>query len=260
MLNIFFGPVINAAKAIADRIQHVITGVSVNLYMAASPQMIKSYAAGDLTRCLTLLMKTSKISFLLVFVMSFPLICNMDAILEFWLGADSHTPYMMAFCKLILIYCLVLTLEPPISSIIQATGDIKRYQIWVGAVTLSYIPITALVLWMGATPVMTLIILIGIMAVAQVVRLVVAHKQVGLPYGQYVRMVLIPLLRVSFIALPIYWVLTEWTISGFWTGLICRTLIGAVFGIATAGLIGLDRSDRGMIKEMLRSKISRPKQ
>ena len=259
LLNIFFGPVINAAKAIADRMQSVINGFSINLYMAASPQMVKSYAAQDFSRCISLVLKTSKMSFLLVFVMAFPLICNMNAILEFWLGADSHTPYLIAFCKLALIYCLILTLEPPITSIIQATGHIKRYQIWVGAVTLSYIPITAAVLWIGSTPVMTLIILMAVMTVAQGVRVLVAHGQVGLPYDQYVKNVIFPILRVVIIALPVYWVVIEWNFTDFWAGLICRTLIGTVFGIAIAAILGLDKSDRMMIMDLIRSRLLHPK-
>lgn len=260
LLNIFFGPVINAAKAIADRIYGVINGFSVNLYMAVSPQMVKSYAAEDHDRCRSLMLTTSRMSFLLVFIMAFPLLCNMDAILEIWLTADSHTPYMAAFCKLILLYCLILTLEPPITSIIQATGDIRRYQIQVGIVTLSYIPVTAFVLWLGTTPVMTLIILILTMAIAQCVRVHVAHIQVALPYLDYFRTVLIPIFRVCVIALPLYWVVSDWTIHGFWTSLVSKMLAGTVFGLAIAGIIGLDRSDRSMIIHMVRSKLGKSAQ
>ncbi len=256
LLNIFFGPIINATKALADRMQSVINGFSTNLYMAASPQMVKSYATEDYDRCRSLVMKTSKMSFLLVFVIAFPLICNMDLILELWLGADSKTPYLVVFCKLILLYCLILTLEPPITSIIQATGNIKRYQIWVGVVTLSYITITALVLWFGSTPVMTLIILMAIMAIAQCVRVKVAHIQVDLSYFQYFKTVILPIFKVCIIALPLYWVLTEWEISKFWKALIFRTLIAGIFGLTIAGLLGLDKSDRTMIKELVAKKIS----
>ena len=256
LLNIFFGPIVNTSKAIADKIRNVINGFSVNLYMAVSPQMVKSYATQRYERAISLVLMSSKFSFMLVFFLAFPLLCGMNSILEFWLGADSKTPYMVAFSKLILVYTLILTLEPPITSIIQATGDIKRYQLWVGAITLSYIPITAFVLWLGTTPIMTLVILMVIMAVAQCLRVYIAHIQVNLSYSLYFKKVILPIFKVSVIALPVYFVIMEWSISGFWTGLICKTIIGGLFGITLVAMLGLDKTDWRMIKDLVKSKLA----
>ena len=255
LLNIFFGPVINAAKAIADRIQHVISGFSVNLYMAASPQIIKTYAAGELDRCISLVLKTSKMSFLLVFVMAFPLICNMEGLLRLWLGADANTPDMTAFSKLILAYCLVLTLEPPISRLIQATGDIRRYQVSVGVITLSFIPIAALVLWLGADAVFTLVVLIAIMAVAQVVRLMVAHRQVGLNYQDYWKTVMVPLLKVCVVGIPLYLVFEEYFHADDWLEVILQTAITGIAGLFVGFVLGLDASDRATLSTLIKNKL-----
>ncbi|MDE6341269.1 MAG: hypothetical protein K2K93_03035 [Muribaculaceae bacterium] len=257
LLNIYFGPVINASKAIADKIQHVINGFSINLYMAVSPQIIKSYAAEDYRRAMRLVLMSSKFSFMLIFVLAFPLICNMDAILEFWLGDDSHTPFMAAFSQLILVYCLIFTLESPISRIIQATGNIRRYQMSVGLITISYIPITAGVLYLGATPVMTLVMLMIIMSIAQCVRIYVAHQQVNLPYGEYFRKVLMPIGRVAVTGVPLYWAMTEWQVSGFWASLVLKTAVALIFGVTIAAILGLDGEDRKMMKDFIKSKISR---
>ncbi|MDE6512154.1 MAG: hypothetical protein K2L00_08720 [Muribaculaceae bacterium] len=255
LLNIFFGPVINAAKAIADRIQHVISGFSINLYMAASPQIIKSYAAGELDRCRSLVLKTSKMSFLLVFVMAFPLICNMEGLLRIWLAHGDYSTDMTAFSKLILVYCLVLTLEPPLSRIIQATGDIRRYQISVGAITLSFIPIAALVLWMGAGAVFTLVVLIAVMAVAQVVRVIVAHRQVGLAYADYWKMVMVPLLKVSIVGIPLYLVFDEYFQSMDWMLVILQTAVAGIAGLFVGGVLGLDSADRKMLSSLIKNKL-----
>lgn len=48
MLNIFFGPVVNAAKAIADKINQIMYSFCQNFFMAMNPQIIKSYASGDI--------------------------------------------------------------------------------------------------------------------------------------------------------------------------------------------------------------------
>ena len=258
LLNIFFGPVINASKAIADRIQHVINGFSVNLYMAASPQIIKSYAADDRERALRLVIKTSKMSFLLIFVMSFPLMCNMKDLLAIWIMNSAETPYLTIFSKLILLYCLALSLEPPISRIIQATGQIRKYQVCVGVITLSFIPLAALALWLGASAPTTVIIQISILIVAQFVRVVIAHGQVGLSYRAYTTEVGIPILKILAVAIPSYLFLEKFNIiaSNFWITLL-NTVVALVWGITIVALIGLDRDERNMIFKMLTSRFKR---
>ena len=257
LLNIFFGPVINAAKAIADRIQSVINGFSINLYTAVGPQIIKSYAAEDYQRSLNLVMKSSKMSFILIFILSFPLICNMDGLLHIWLAADSKTPDMVAFSKLILAYCMILSLEPPISRIIQATGKIRNYQVAVGSITLSFIPVAALVLSLGASAVMTLVIQMIIMSVAQVVRVVVAHRQVGLLYGDYLKTVVVPIFKVIAVGVPVYLLFTPSIFETDVVKVILSTLISGIFGLFIAGILGLDTSDREMIANLINKKIKR---
>lgn len=260
LLNIFFGPIINTSKAIADRIQHVINGFSVNLYLAASPQIIKSYATEDYGRALNLVTKTSKMSFLLIFVLSFPLLCNMEGLLDIWIVRSTETPDMVIFCKLILLYCLALSLEPPISRIIQATGNIKKYQVNVGVITLSFIPIAALGLWLGASAPSTLIIQISILLIAQVIRVVIAHRQVGLSYRTYASEVVVPIFKTIAVAFPSYIFLDNFsTLSpGIWTTII-NVLIAGTWGLTICALVGLNRRDRSMIMEMIGNRFKHHK-
>lgn len=257
LLNIYFGPVVNAAKAIADRIQNVIMGFSINLYTAASPQIIKSYASEDYTRAMSLVVKTSKMSFMLIFVLAFPILCNMQGLLDLWLAEKARIEYMCAFSGLILLYCMLASLEPPLSRIIQATGRIRNYQVLVGIVTLSYIPIAAVALYFGADPTMTLKILIVVMAVAHVVRLVVVHRQVGLDYGVYMREVALPIVKVAFIAIPLYLVFVSYPDNGTIWLLIANTALTGFAGIFVVAFIGLDRNERNSVIELIKSRINR---
>lgn len=257
LLNIFFGPLINASKGIADRVRNVIGGFSVNLYMAVSPQIIKSYASGDKDRTITLMLKSSKVSFLLIFVMSFPLICCMDMLLGVWLGADAGLPDVSAFCSLILAYSLLLSLEPPLTRVVQATGDIKRYQISVGVITLSFIPIAALVLSLGAGALSTLVVLMVIMGLAHVVRVVVVHRQIGLPYGLYMKGVVWPVAKVTFMAVSVYLAMSEWeTEAGLLYGLL-KLCISMLFGLFVACAFGLDGDERSMAMTFIEKKLKR---
>ncbi|MDE6478939.1 MAG: hypothetical protein K2L45_01615 [Muribaculaceae bacterium] len=256
LLNMYFGPILNTAKAIADRIQSVISGFSTNLYMAVSPQIIKSYASEDYGRAHNLVMKTSKMSFLLLFILSFPLICNMDGLLYLWLGNDAKTPFMTAFSQLILVYCMVISLEPPISRLIQATGKIKRYQLSVGAITLAYIPIAALAFALGGSAILSLIILIAVMATAQFVRIYVARRQVNLSPTKYFKEVAVPVLKVSVIGGAAYLLppLASTSADPFLL-ILLRTATAGICGLFIAAILGLSREDRQFILGMIKDKL-----
>lgn len=256
LLNIYFGPIINTAKAIADRIQHVIQGFSINLYMAVSPQIIKSYATEDYQRTHNLVMKSSKLSFMLIYILSFPLICNMRGVLDIWLSAGQVTPTMVGFSQLILIYCLVITLEQPITRIIQATGEIKRYQLSVGIITLMYIPIAIGVLALGGSPVMTLVVQIAVLVVAQIVRVTVAHRQVNLSCQAYMKDVIYPILKVSLISIPVYLALDTGMKTGEWYALLPRLAMDALMGIFIATVIGLTPEERRWVWENLKKRVA----
>lgn len=257
LLNIYFGPVVNTAKGIADRIQHVIQGFSTNLYMAVSPQIIKSHASGNYQRSHNLVIKTSKLTFMLIYAMSFPIICNINGILNLWLGSDNVTDIMAGFSQLILIYCMVITLEQPITRIIQATGEIKRYQLLVGIITLMYVPVTIIALSLGGSPLNTLAIQIAILVIAQIARVIVAHHQVELEYGKYLKEVVYPILKVSFISVPVYLVMKPNDTQFNWLPLLFNIILTGFMGLFTAGFIGLTSYERGYIWKALKNKFSR---
>ena len=195
-------------------------------------------------------------SFLLMFVLSYTLICNMDGLLSLWLAADAKIPEMTIFSQLILVYALVISLEPPISRIIQATGNIKRYQLSVGSVTLTYIPITALAFALGGDATLSLIILIIVMGCAQFVRIYVAQRQVNLNPKEYCIKVFIPIIKVSVIGVATY-MLTLLTSSSDDDILIIllRTAASALWGVVIVGILGLNKEDRHFVLNMIKEKL-----
>lgn len=251
LLNIFFGPMINAAKAIGDKIMNVVNSFSSNLYMAVSPQIIKSYASGDLERSRNLVIRSSKISFMLLYIISFPIICKMDFILQLWLGNDSKTPDMVVFSQLMLIYCLAFSLEQPITRIIQATGNIKKYQIYIGIFTLSFIPVAALLLWFGAPAPSTMITQIAIVIISQYIRVYIAHNQTGLSYQRYLKEVIIPIVVISSLSIPIYILLDNELVtdSAFLNiiGFVSTFILSVILSLT----IGMTKQDRSLIYKLI---------
>lgn len=255
MLNIFFGPVVNTAKAIADKISHTIQSFSTNFYMAVSPQIIKSYASGDTDRMFNLANKSSRISFFLVLVISFPLMTCIESILNLWLGSASVSTIMIRFSNLIFIYCLVGTLEQPLTQMIRATGKIRNYQIKVGMLTLSYIPVASLVLYLGCSAEFSLIVLIVINALTLGVRLKISRSQLNFNVPDYLRRVILPILTVSALAVVLYLSISRINLSGSITTMIIRLLLGFVSISVVIWFVGLDKSDREYVLGMIKRKV-----
>ena len=82
VLNLFFGPSVNAARAIAVQIQTGVTAFVQNITVAFRPQVIKSYACGDTARMYSLTFKAAKYSYALMLALSIPICFEMPFILS----------------------------------------------------------------------------------------------------------------------------------------------------------------------------------
>lgn len=255
MLNIFFGPVVNAVKAIADKISNVISSFSTNFYMAVSPQVVKSYASGDYARMVSLALKSSRFSFYLIAVLSFPLINDMDMVLRMWLGEGNVDVLMVRFSQLSLVYCLVNSLEQPVTQMIRATGNIRRYQVSVGVFTLMYLPLLAAVLLCGGSALSSMVLLIVLLALVQLIRVRVAHRQVGLSYHEYLYEVAIPVVLVSVLSFAVYFVVASMHIAYGFIPFLAVTSGSVVAETAIVWAVGLKRADRHFIMETIKNKL-----
>lgn len=242
LLNIYFGPIVNTAKGIADKITSVVQSFSSNFYMAVSPQIIKSYASNEIERMYNLVISSTKFSFYLLLILSYPLIICMDSLLILWLGSNNVSETMISFSRLCLIYCMVSSLEQPITQMIRATGRIKNYQIFVGIITLMFIPVAALFLYMRFPAKSTMIVLIIIYGFAQLIRIIIAKIQLRFPYKNYIINSLLPILGVSVFLSFIYYISRSIQL-----GVIVKLTLNFIICIATIFIIGLTKSEKQLI-------------
>lgn len=98
LINIFFGPIYNAAKGIASSVEAAVSSFVTNFLGATIPQIIKSYAVGDLDYCFKLNYKSSKLGFFLFMMISLPLISVINPILSLWLVKVPTQASIFAFC------------------------------------------------------------------------------------------------------------------------------------------------------------------
>ena len=150
MLNIFFGPALNAASSIATQVQAAVMSFATNVLTASKPQIIKLYAQGHNDEMISLIRNTLRLNFLLLLIISIPLLVEMEFILKVWLGE------VPAYASIICIYTLLFNFFASISSIlvtgIHATGYIKRPSLINGSLYLLVLPVTYFLFKYGAPP------------------------------------------------------------------------------------------------------------
>ena len=169
VLNLFFGVVINAAYGIANQVNNQLVSLSTVIGKAISPQLTKSEGKGDRIRMLQLGMLASKIPFMLMALISVPLILEMPAVLSFWLkNVPDNT---VIFTRLFLVLSLLSTLSSGIISALLAIGNIKLYQIVVGGTLLLNVPISWILFKLGFPSFYSVLVAIALEVISHILRL-----------------------------------------------------------------------------------------
>lgn len=150
LLNVFFGTILNAAAGVANQVQGAVMGFGNNVLMAVTPQLIKSYSVKDYDRMNYLLHKFTLITFILLLLLSMPIIQEANYILGIWL--KEVPAYAVSLCQLTLIFGVIANSFRLVSTGIEATGNIKRQSTILGCLYLSVIPIAYILYKMGFAP------------------------------------------------------------------------------------------------------------
>lgn len=242
LLNMFFGPAVNAARGIAVQVQNAIQGFCANFQMALNPQITKNYASGDLKQMHSLVFASSKYSFFLLFFLSLPVIIEAEQILTVWLKVvPAHT---VNFVRLILCIIMVDAVANPLIVSAQATGKIKVYQAVVGGILLLIVPVAYLVLKLGGTPESAFVVHFAIVILAQIARVWMIRPMIRLSVREYVKKVVCRIAGVVMLSviLPVsvYEMFAPSFLRFLLVGITCVVSVG--IAVYFAGLQGSERA------------------
>lgn len=145
LLNLFFGPVVNAARAISYQVNTALNSFVSNLYMAATPQITKSYAAHDRDYLVKIVNQTSLIVMLFLSLLIVPLIFELPYAMKIWLGPNIPEGTVL-FTRLILLYMFISNIGRPLLIAIQSSSNILKVHIYTGLNSLLSLPIAYLAL------------------------------------------------------------------------------------------------------------------
>ncbi|MCH5175518.1 MAG: oligosaccharide flippase family protein [Prevotellaceae bacterium] len=195
LINLFFGVGVNAARGIAIQVEHALMQFVNNFTTALTPQITKSYASGNISAMNRLVIRGAKFSFFLSLLICLPVIMEADFILELWLTeVPKHTA---DFVRLAIIATMVDRLGNTGYTACMATGNIRKYVLWITSVGCLVFPLTYLVYKMGAVVETAYIIYILVYIGVTSVRLWIMKGLLNFPVWEFVREVVFKILLVS---------------------------------------------------------------
>lgn len=248
VLNLFGGPVLNAARAIAYQVSGAANQLVSNFQMAVNPPIMKSYVAKD-GRVEHLVLSSSKISCILILCIAIPIIMEAPYILKLWL--KNVPEYAIGFTRLALIDAVVCSMAGPFHTLFQATGKIKLYQTLISGILLLNLPLSYLFLYMGLPFYITFVVSIALSLLALLTRLILARRFSSITVGVFVFRVLLPVFFAIFLTIITTFVLLRVINEGF-LRLVLVTVISIVaLGITTWFLV-LDSNEKSLVLNFIR--------
>lgn len=252
VINIFCGPVVNAARGIATQVNSAINSFVQNFMVALNPQITKSYAMGEREYMFSLLFRGSRFSFYLLMFLSLPVIVNTSWILHLWL--EEVPGYTAIFLQLILIFAMSESISTPLITAMLATGDIRNYQILVGGLQLLNLPGSYLLLYLGFPPQSTIVFAIIMSICCLIGRLVMLRGMIDLPVKDFCVHVLGNVLLVSLLSASAPVALSLCMDPSFLT-FVVTSLASVVCCIWSILYVGCTTSERGFVITQIRKKL-----
>lgn len=253
LLNIFFGPTINAARGIAFQVNSAVNNFVNNFMMAINPQIVKSYASNEYLYMHQLIYKGAKYSYFLIFTLSVPLLIKTETIIAWWLNIVPD--YTIIFIRLILINTLIDSISGPLITGAQASGKIKLYQSVIGSFLLLILPISYLLLKFKFPAQSVIYVSIAVSLIILYIRLFILRKLIGIKLYFFFNRVLIPIIAVSISSLIISISINNYLKSNFINTIVVISL-SILASILSIYFLGLNNSEKIIIKKTI-SKLNK---
>lgn len=255
ILNAFFGIVINAAYGVAQQVNALLVFFANTIVRAIRPQVVKSEGAGERERMLRLSVTTCKITALMVAFMAVPLFVEMPFVLEVWLHQQPSMECVM-FCRSFLVIVFMNQLTIGLQIAIESTGNIRWLQSVVGGMHIIALPLGWLCFRAGYPPISIMLCIIAEECLALFIRVVIAHRQVGLDGRTFLFTDIFPCFFIVFaVALFLFFLSTLFSFSAWLQFIVVTTLCITILSLSSFFL--LNEQERQAIHSFIHSVLIR---
>lgn len=252
LINLFFGVTINAARGIASQVDHAVMQLVNSFTTALNPQITKNYAAGNIDAMFTLVCRGAKFSFFLLFVFALPVLVETEYILTGWLKIVP--PHAVNFVRLAIVASMIHIVGKTGYTAVMATGQIRRYVIWITTVGCLVFPLTWVAFELGAPSESTYVVFILVYMAVEIVRLWLMKEQLNFPVWRFIKGVLVKIVMVSVFAATMPLVFVNCVDSSM-LRTISSIALCFICTVASIYLFGLTAGERKQIISIARNKL-----
>lgn len=256
LLNMFFGPAVNAARGVAQQVDAAVEHFVTNFQTASNPQIVKTYAIEEYNETMRLVSQCSKFSFYLMILLGLPIIFQVDYILDLWL--TNVPPYTAIFVQLILLNGILDSLSKAIKTYIKATGNVKWYMIMQGGFYLFALPVIYIFLKLGYSPVSSVFILVIFTFLGTFLRLIIVRKQAkGFSIRFFLEKVLYPAVIVGSISALLCYGYSNFIPSTSFGSLAFNTMVMVILTATIVWLVGINKGEKKYIVSLVNKILKR---
>lgn len=253
LLNLFYGPVVNAARGLAVMIEGIVSSLGSQFQVAMKPQIIKNYAEGDIDHMKLLVFKGAKFSFFISFAVSLPVMLEIHLFLGWWLVEVPQ--WTSQFTIVILAISCINVIGVSLYNAVSATGTVKLYQVGQAVVLLSFLPFTYLVLkFTSVNPIIPFVIQFVFYLISCTVSSLIALRQLQIPVFDYVRYTVVPIIGVLVIS-SIFPLLLRFSCDNSFFSFIIVCAVSVLSVLLTSYAIGCTKQERCILKDEMSKRI-----
>lgn len=251
--NVFFGVIVNAARGIASQAEAGVRQFVNNFTTALNPQIIKLYAEKNFDSCFSIVRKGGKYSYFLMLYFFIPFVLESNYILQLWLKEVPE--YATIFWQLAMLGTLVDLPGAPLTILAQATGEIKKFYIVMGALGCLVLPISYLLYKIGLPPESSYWCYVIVYSYLVFVRLFLLNRQIAFPIRLFINEVIRPIIIVTSVA----FIIPAFIKYYFYPGLFRFSIILLVSFLSTSAsifILGMGENERLYVTGYLRKKFN----
>lgn len=254
LINLFYGVTFNAARGIASQVDNAINSFVQNFMMALNPQITKTYASKDYIHVNQMIILGTKYAFFLLWIICLPIFINTKYILSIWL--KQVPDYVPLFVKYTIIYSLCQSLSQCLYTAMLATGQIKKYQIIVGSLSIMAFPATYIFFKLGFPAEYGYISMIIFSILCLIARIYLLNTIMPIfSIHNFIYKIIFPVIYSIFIiSIIVYFVHSFINASNF-MAFIIETLLISIINIGFIFLIGLNKTEQHQITNFITNKI-----
>lgn len=254
LLNLFFGPVVNAARGVATSVNNAVNNFATQFFTAVRPQLVKRYASGQTESLISLIFGSTKFTLYLLWLLCFPVMLRVDYILDLWL--KDVPEWSAPFVVWTLAYTMVNSLNNPTYTALSATGRLRRAVLIGSNMFLLAFPLSYVALKCGLSPVWVYPMLMAGRFAFFLVAVREMKRYVPVSYSAYLHRVGWPVLKVLALSVAVMLPLNCVVPQSF-AGLLTVVLAAIALNLLLMLAVGVTRDERTTLREKSKQILSK---